>query len=120
MLERFEVHGVHTTVDENIKKYAMKKIGRLDRYLSKHQQQSAHCEVILKENKAKDKKQCTCEVNLHLPKETINIKETTLNMYAAIDIAETKLKLQLKKYKDIHASGKLHRRLVARFRRQTA
>lgn len=120
MLERFEVHGVHTTIDENLKKYITKKIGRLDRYLSKHQQQSAHCEVILKEAKAKDKKQCTCEVNLRLPKETINIKETTLNMYAAVDIVETKLKLQLKKYKDIHANGKLHRRLMARFARQGA
>src|SRR5947209_4884737 len=104
MLQRFEVHGVHTTVDENLKKYVTKKIGRLDRYLSKHNQESAHCEVILKEAKAKDKKQCTCEVNLHLPKETINIKETTLNMYAAVDIAETKLKIQLKKYKDSHAT----------------
>lgn len=118
MFERFEIHGVHTKVDENLHKYVTKKIGRLDRYLNRHQQKSAHCEVILKESKAKDKKQCICEVNLHLPKETINIKESTLNMYAAVDIVETKLKIQLKKYKDVHANGKLHRRLVARFKRQ--
>jgi putative sigma-54 modulation protein len=120
MFARFEVRGVHTTLDENLKKYVEKKIGKLDRYLSKHQQQSARCEVILKESKAKDKKQCTCEVVLHLPKENIAVKESTLNMYAAVDIVEAKLKLQLKKYKDIHANGKLHRRLMARFTRGTA
>ena len=120
MFQKFEIHGVHTKVDENLNKYVAKKIGRLDRYLSKHQQKSAHCEVILKESKAKDKKQCTCEVNLHLPKGTINVKESTLNMYAAVDIVETKLKMQLKKYKDVHANGKLHRKLMARFSRKAA
>lgn len=120
MFQKFEIRGVHTKVDDNLHKYIEKKIGRLDRYLSKHQQKSAHVQVILKESKAKDKKQCTCEVNLHLPKDTINIKESTLNMYAAVDIVETKLKLQLKKYKEQHASGKLHRRLVARFQRKAS
>ena len=120
MFQKFEVRGIHTKVDDNLNKYVVKKIGRLDRYLSAHQQKSAHCEVMLKEAKAKDKKQCTCEVVLHLPKDTITIKETTLNMYAAVDIVETKLKLQLKKYKDQHTSGKLRRRLVARFSRKVS
>jgi ribosome-associated translation inhibitor RaiA len=39
-------------------------------------------------------------------------------MYAAVDIVEAKLKQQLKKYKDLHMSGKLHRRLMARFTRK--
>ena len=115
MLQRFEIRGVHTTIDDNLNKYVTKKLGRLDRYLSKHNQASAHVEVILKESKAKDKKQCTCEVNFHLPKEVINIKESTVNMYASVDVVEAKLKLLLKKYKETHANGKLRRRLVARF-----
>jgi ribosome-associated translation inhibitor RaiA len=40
-------------------------------------------------------------------------------MYAAVDIVEAKLKIQIKKYKDKHGNGKLHRHLVARFRRRT-
>ena len=120
MFQKFEIRGVHSTVDDNLRKYVERKIGKLDRYLSHHQQKSAHLEVILKESKAKDKKQCTCEVVLHLPKENIMLKESTLNMYAAVDIVEEKLKLQLKKYKDIHANGKLHRRLMARFARNTS
>jgi putative sigma-54 modulation protein len=120
MLQKFEIQGVHATVDEPLRKYVTKKIGGLDKYLSRHNRTSAHAEVSLKEGKAKDKKQCTCEVTLYLPHETINIQESTLNMYAAIDIVETKLKQKIRKYKDIHASGKLHRRLMARLRRREA
>ena len=80
---------------------------------------SAHAEVQLKEGKATAKNNCTCEVTMHLPHETIVVKESTINMYAAIDIVETKLKQQLQKYKDLHQGGKMHRRLVARMRSQS-
>jgi ribosomal subunit interface protein len=120
MLQKFEIRGVHTKVDEPLRKYVTKKIGNLDKYISRHHRGSAHAEVSLKESKAKDKKQCTCEVTLHLPHHVINIEESTMNMYAAVDIAEAKLKQQIKKYKDEHSSGKLHRRLFARLKRQAA
>lgn len=120
MLQKFEIHGVHRTVNDNLRKYVTKKIGGIDRYLPRHSRDSAHAEVWLKETKAKDNNHCICEVKLHLPNETIIIKEKALNMFAAVDIVEAKLKQQIKKYKDLHANGKLHRRLVARLRRQEA
>jgi putative sigma-54 modulation protein len=120
MLRKFEIQGVHTTIDENLRKYVMRKIGGLDRYLSRHNRQSVHGEVFLKEGKTKNNTRCTCEVNLFLPKETINIQESAYNMYAAVDIAEAKLKQQLQKYKSKHQSGKMHRRLFARLRRRAA
>jgi ribosome-associated translation inhibitor RaiA len=43
-----------------------------------------------------------------------------MNMFAAVDIVETKLKLQIKKYKESHGSGKLSRHLTAKFRRSQA
>jgi putative sigma-54 modulation protein len=116
---RTEINGVHSKVDDKLRKYIAKKIGGLDKYLSRHARGSAHAEVKLKEAKAKDKKQCTCEVILHVPVENITVRETTINMYAAVDIAEEKLKQQLRKYKDMHGTPKLHRRLMARFKRRT-
>ncbi|HVX24650.1 MAG TPA: ribosome-associated translation inhibitor RaiA [Candidatus Saccharimonadales bacterium] len=118
MLQKFEIHGVHMTVDERLHKYVTKKIGGLDHYLSRHSRDSAHAEVYLKESAKKQIEHATCEVTLRLPHETIVIKEKALNMYAAVDIVEAKLKQQLKKYKDLHGSGKLHRKLMAKFRRQ--
>jgi ribosomal subunit interface protein len=120
MLQKFEINGVHTVVNDKLRAYVNKKIGGLDKYMSRHTRQSAHAEVHLKEGKAKDKNQAICEVTFYLPHQTINIKERALNMYAAVDIVEMKLKQQLQKYKDLHASGKTRRHLIARFRRKTA
>jgi len=117
MIDKLETTGVHMTIDEDLEKYARKKIGQLDRYVPRRARKSLHAEVRLKEGRAKDKKHCTCEVTLHLPQETLNTSESTINMYAAIDIVETKLKIQLKKYKDQHANPKFYRRLATRIRR---
>lgn len=115
MIRRTEIKGVHFTLDGKLRKYVERKLGGLDRMMSKHSKLSAHLEVALKESNPKaGGKQCHCNVTLYLPHETIVIKEATINMYAAVDIAESKLKLQLKKYKDTHEVGKLRRKLFAR------
>lgn len=117
MINKLEVRGVHMQVDQKLAHYAKKKIGKLDRYISRHARASAHAEIILKEEMLKTKKNCICEVVLHLPGDTINTKESTVNMYAAIDIVEAKLKNQLKKYKELHGNPRLHRRLISHLRR---
>jgi len=120
MVKKLEIDGVHMTVGNDLRKYVHKKIGRLDKYIPKSSREVAHIEVKLKEGKAKDKQIRTCEVILHLPQETIMLSETTINMYAAVDIVEAKLKLRLQKYKRLHANPTLHRRLLARLKRQPA
>lgn len=117
MIQKIEVSGVHATVDDDLQKYVNKKIGKLDAYMARHARTSAHAEVLLKKNKAKNKSECTCEVILHVPGEVLRAQETTLNLYAAIDIVEEKIKAQLKKYKSTHANPKLHQRLAAKFKR---
>ena len=114
---KLEITGVHVDLDAKVKKYVRAKIDKLEKYLPKHARESAHAEVFLKERMIKTKKECTCEVVLHLPKDTIRIQETTINMYAAIDIVEAKLKNQLKKYKETHSSLRIHKRVLAKFRR---
>lgn len=114
MVQKLEITGEHYEVDDNLHKYITRKIGRVDKYMSKHSRESAHVEVRLKEQKADGKKLCIANVTLRLPKETIVIKESTLNMYAAIDIIQAKLKQQVQRYKDLHSSGKLRRRLFSR------
>lgn len=112
MISRLEISGVHTDVDSNLKKYISKKIGRLDRFIPKQSRESMHVIVKLKEGKARGSSERTCEVIAHLAHDDITIKETTINMYAAIDIAEAKLRNQFKKYKDLHTSPRLHQRLL--------
>jgi ribosomal subunit interface protein len=117
MIKKMHINGVHADVSNDLHKYVVKKIGRLDKYLPRAARASVHAEVKLKESKAKDKKHHTCEVILHLPQEKITVKEATINMYAAVDIVEAKLKNQIKRYKDLHHDGHIARRLVGRLRR---
>ncbi|HSX29124.1 MAG TPA: ribosome-associated translation inhibitor RaiA [Candidatus Saccharimonadales bacterium] len=120
MVQKLEIDGVHMDVGKDIKRYVHKKIGRLDKYIPRAVRGSAHLEVKLKEGKAKTKQTRTCEVILHLPHDTITISETTINMFAAVDIVEEKLKNQLHRYKQLHANPALHRRLLAKLKRQPA
>lgn len=120
MIQKLEITGVHMDVNDDLKKYVLKKIGRLDRFVPKTGRESVHVDVKLKEGKAKDKNARTCEVIMHLPHETITIAETTINIFAAIDIVETKLLNQLRKYKGLHASPRLHQRVLSRLKHRPA
>lgn len=118
MIKKLEINGVHAEVDDKLKKYVMKKIGSLDRYVPKKARTSLHAEVFLKESKkTKDKKE-TCEVVLHVPDEIIRISESRMNMTEAVDIVENKLKVKLVKYKEKHDQPRLRRRLMQKIRRR--
>jgi putative sigma-54 modulation protein len=118
MIQKLEISGVHMTVGDDLRKYVLRKIGKLDKYVSSHARGSAHAEVKLKERNTRGKQERTCEVIMHLPKEVITITETTINIYAAVDIVEEKLKSRLRKYKQKHDASRLRQRLLGRFSRQ--
>lgn len=120
MIQHLEISGVHMQVGDDLRKYVIKKIGRLDRYVPKAGRESVHVQVKLKESKAKGKDQRTCEVIMHVPGDVITISETTINMFAAIDISETKLQNRLAKYKGQQANPRFHQRLLARFKHRPA
>jgi putative sigma-54 modulation protein len=104
MIEPIDIVGQKFELDEDIKRYVRKKIGRLDRYLSRHARKSVKAEVKLRDIGKNHGNKYECEVILYLPAETIMSKDSTLNVFAAVDIVEAKLKNQLKKYKDIRTS----------------
>lgn len=116
MIKRIDINGVHMDVGDDIRKYVTKKIGGLDKYIPRYRRESVRVEVKLKEDKIKAREERTCEVIMHLPQEVITVNETTVNMFAAVDIVEEKLKNLLHKYKEKHANPKLHQRLIARLR----
>lgn len=118
MFAKYEIQGVHTVVNDKLRSYVNKKIGNLDRYVARNYRAAAHLEVHLKENKKKGNNHCVCEVTLHLPKQNIIIKESSVNMYATVDIVAAKLKKQLQKYKELHGTGKTRRHLFARIKQR--
>jgi len=118
MIKRLEMSGVNTKLDKELKTYIRQKIGPLDRYVPKTARESLHVEVKLKESKAKNKTGHECEVIMHLPYERVTTHAKATTLLAAIDEAEDKLKIQLKKYKEKHGGPRLHRRVVRFIRRR--
>lgn len=101
MISHIDISGIHYEVTDDLKKYITKKVGKLDKFAPRHARKSIHAEVKLSERKTKsDRNQC--EIIIHLPEQQIMAKEATINMFAAIDIVEAKIKNQLRKYKAMH------------------
>ncbi len=117
MIKRLEITGVHLEVGADLKKYVMRKIGKLDSYMPRQARESAHADIKLKTSKAKNKLSHACEVILHLPGETFRLKESAKTIFGAVDTVETKLKIHLKKYKDLHTDPRLNQSIVARLKR---
>jgi len=120
MIKKLEILGVHESGDEKLKKYVEKAVAKLEHYMPRHARESAHVEVKLKENKSQTDKKCSAEFIIYMPHDTLTAKEATINMFAAVDIVEAKLKNQLKKYKETHTNPRMVRRLTTRLRRKTA
>lgn len=120
MIKQLDITGVHMDVGEDLRKYVAKKIGRLDRYIPRANRESVYVQVKLKEVKQDGKKECICEVIMQLPQDKITVAEGTINAFAAVDIAETKLHHQLARYKSLKANPRLHRRLLTRLKHRPA
>ena len=88
MIHTINVTGVRYTPDDLTKRYVRKKIGSLDRYLSRHVRKSATVDIKLKEVNRAHGNKYECDVIMHLPEQTITAKDSTLNMLAAVDIVE--------------------------------
>ncbi|HEY5549821.1 MAG TPA: ribosome-associated translation inhibitor RaiA [Candidatus Saccharimonadales bacterium] len=117
---KLKIDHLHVAVEPELTAYTEEKIGKIDHLLSRHARRSAHAEVKLKAGPGRGKKQFMCEVIIHLPKEVVTTNQTAETLNAAVDLAEAKLKNQLKKYKDKHTLARRHkiRRIFGRIRRR--
>lgn len=102
MITRIDIAGINLDLADDIKKYIERKVGRLDRYMPKSAREAAHAEVKLRQTNSKLGNKYECEVIMHVPGNQVQATEATLNMFAAVDIVEQKLKNQLTKYKQAH------------------
>lgn len=126
MISHIDITAIKVDLDSSLKAYINKKIGRLDKYLPRRARKPLKAEVIVRQVNRAHGNKYECEVILRVPRRQITAKDSTLNMFAAVDIVEEKLKNQLKKYKDSHTvalSGRQHgilRRIKARLNRDQA
>jgi putative sigma-54 modulation protein len=121
MIQSIAITGVKYDLDDTTKKYVTRKIGRLDRFLPRHARKSVTAEVRLKQVNRDHGNKYEAEIILNVPNKKLAAKDSTLNMLAAVDIAEAKIVTQLRKYKDVHLphTGKT-RSVLSRFKRSYA
>ena len=120
MISNISITGVKYDLDETTKKYVIKKIGRLDRYLPRHARKSASADVVLKEVGRVHGNKYEAEVIIHVPGKTLTAKDSTVTMLAALDSVEAKLASQLHKYKETNIPHVGKRGILARFKRSYA
>ncbi len=119
-MESIEITSVRYSPDEPTKKYVVKKIGSLSRFLPRHARKTFSAEVVLKEVNRANGNKYECDAKVIVPNKVIAAKDSTMNMMAAIDIVEAKLADQLRRYKETNEPAKGWRARVARFKQGVA
>ncbi len=120
MIEAIDVTGIKYDVNDSTHKYAIKKIGRLERYLPRHARKSVRAEVKLRQIDKSHGNKYQAEAVLYVPDKTLTAKDSTSNIMAAIDIIEAKLSAQLRRYKADHIAHVGNRGVLSRFKRSYA
>ncbi len=117
MIKTIEITGFKYDLDETTKKYVNKKIGRLDRYLPRHARKSVTAEVRLKQVNRDHGNKYEAEIILSVPDKVLAATDSTSNMLAAVDIVESKIVSQLRKYKQTTVAHIGRRGVMSRFKR---
>ena len=94
---------------EKVTAYIERKIGRLDKYLPKNMKDIEGRVILELDPSGREDNKFICEDMLEVPGRNLEAREATLNMFAAIDIVEAKLKAQARKLKEKSGVGRLRR-----------
>lgn len=108
----FQITGRHFELDDKIVAYVEKKLGNLDRYLPKGYVATKGSVVLAQDASNRQDNDFVCEVLINVPGERLQATESTVNMYAAVDICEQKLKQQILRYKDKHQPSRNRARML--------
>ena len=100
MIDKIEISGSDYKVEENLKKYIEKRIGKLDRYLPKGSKKDVVVKVVVSEigKSAVNKYEVSAAMEIPGGK-VIAAKDECSNVFAGVDLVEAKLTGQIRRYK---------------------
>ena len=100
MINNLDISGSNSKIEENFKKYASKKIGKLDKYLPRGSKKDVVAKVVVTEVKRDKGNKYEISVAMEIPGgKVLSAKDECSNLYAGIDIVEAKLTGQIRRYK---------------------
>lgn len=98
---RCEITARNFEVDDKVKSYVEDKIGNLEKYLPRRVRGNLSAEVVLEDDTGgREDNRYVCEVIMLVNGFKMVSREGTVNMYAAVDIVEAKMRQQCSKYKE--------------------
>lgn len=100
MIEKIEVNGNDYKVEEPLKKYALKRFGKLDKYLPRGYKKDVVIKAIISTiGKGKgDKYEISVAMDIPGGK-VLAAKDECSNVFAGVDLVEAKLTGQIRRYK---------------------
>ncbi len=98
-MPKIDLTALKYEMNDSTKRYAQKKLTNLIKYLPRHSRKSATIRANLEElSKNRDDK-FQVEIFVAVPDKVLTVTGNATNMTAAIDIAESKMASQIRRYK---------------------
>lgn len=100
MIEKIEITGNGYNIEESFRKYATKRIGKLDRYLPRGSKKDVVARIQVTEVGKKRGDKYEISVTMEIPGgKVITAKDECSNIFAGVDLVEAKLTGQIRRYK---------------------
>lgn len=100
MIEKIDISGSNYKVEESFRKYAIKRIGKLDRYLPRGNKKDVVAKIVVTEVDRAHGNKYEISVAMEIPGgKVIAAKDECSNVFAGVDILEAKLMGQIRRYK---------------------
>ena len=100
MINKIEISGSNYKVDDGFKKYAEKRIGKLDRYLPRGNKKDVIAKIVVTEVNREHGNKYEISAAMEIPGgKVIAAKDECSNVFAGIDIIEAKLDGQIRRFK---------------------
>ncbi len=100
MIEKIEITGNKYEVGESFRKYAQKRIGKLDRYLPRGNKKDVVAKIVVTEIDKAHGNKYEISAAMEIPGgKVLAAKDESSNVFAGIDIIEAKLMAQIRRFK---------------------
>lgn len=117
MIEKIDISGSNYKPEESFKKYTIKRIGKLDRYLPRGNKKDVVAKIVVTEVNRTHGNKYEISANLEIPGgKVISARDECSNVFAGIDILEAKLTGQIRRFK-IESNPHLRKNFLEIFKR---
>jgi ribosomal subunit interface protein len=100
MIDKIEVSGVKYKVGDPLRKYVVKRLGGLDKFLPRNHRKDVVMRIVVKQVDRPHGNKYEISVTMDIPGgKILTAKDESSNVFAGIDILEEKLRRQVRKFK---------------------